>query len=197
MRQGGSVMAASVALLALMACGVPAGNQPDSGYATSFAGPWASEFASAFERAESDFEREVLVDGAITESELQETRERFRACLEALGYSEVEFQAGGGSEFHTPDDRGADVIDDQTKTCSEESGEAAIGSLHSWMRRNPENLDESAVMAGCLVRIGAVEPSYSADDYRSDFDDPSFPDVDSFDLTSFQLCNADPLGLLD
>jgi hypothetical protein len=41
------------------------------------------------------------------------------------------------------------------------------------MRRNPENLDEATIMAACLVRLGAVDPGYTAEQYRSDFESDS------------------------
>lgn len=166
-----------------------------SGPAPNFSGPWAADFASAFERAASDFEREVLADGTLTDQELSESRERFSDCLRSFGFSEISFGSGSDFEFMAADDSDPDVVNGQVEDCQASSGQGAIGALHEWVHRNPDNLDENTIMAACLVGAGAVDPSYDAQRYAADMADPDFPNVESFDLIPFQECHNDPLGL--
>ncbi len=204
--RGGLRIAAPVcALMILLAgCSAPAGpsGSPESvsstGDSPTFRGPWAAEFESAYRKAGSDFERSVLRDGEITDQELAETRDRFTDCLSAIGLSRVVFEPDGTFQFDAPEGVDPDTTNDRVKRCSTESGESSIGALHSWIRRNPQNQDEATIMAACLVRKKAVEPSYAAADYTEDAPTQDFPYLSGGPgSVAFQECTVDPLGLFE
>ncbi|KQT96277.1 hypothetical protein [Sanguibacter sp. Leaf3] len=163
----------------------------------TFSGPWAGEFTEAFTGASAEFVRTILSDGLITDQELSETRDRFSGCLTAFGITEITFDANGAFSFTAPDDAEQGSVEDHVSTCSAESGEDTVGALHSWVRRNPENLDEATILAACLVREGVVDPSFSAEDYtNADGDLPLLESVSAgLGQAAFMLCNNDPLGL--
>ncbi len=141
--------------------------------------------------------RDVLRDEQITDEELAETRERFIACFAGVGYEASEFQPDGAFSLTPPAGTSQDAVSDVHDRCSNESGESTVGALHSWLRRNPENLDESTIMAACLVRAAVVDQGYSAEQYKRDLESASGPlDPDGPDAPAFGLCNADPLDIL-
>ena len=163
-----------------------------------FAGPWASEFSAEYQHTDSDFVRSVLADETITDEELAQTREKFTHCLTEYGHSNIIFEADGSLQFDTSTADDPDSVDEQMDECSEVSGEGAIGALHSWIRRNPQNLDEDTIMADCLVHKGVVDESYSASEYAHDAPAADFPFRDEIaGVTAFQQCNADPLCLFE
>lgn len=206
---GRACVAAGALMLLLTGCTTspsePAGSTQtfdDAGGSTvsevpKFTGPWADAFTSAYQRSSSDFEREILKDGQITDLEFSEMRERFKECLAVHQISNVKFAEDGGFSFDEPDGASSQQIDDWVEQCSNESGESGIGALHSWIRRNPENLDENTIMAACLVRKGAVDPGYTAAAFAADLPDQSFPYKGASGQVAFQECNADPLGLFE
>jgi len=164
----------------------------------AFSGPWAAEFTSEYQEAESDFVRAVLEDELITDQELSEMRDKFTECLSAYALTDVVFDDDGSFSLNEPDGADFDTVTDQVHGCSVESGEVEIGALHSWIRRNPDNQDENTIMAACLVRKGVVDPSYSADEYAEDYADDDFPYTDPTAGEEADLeCNADPLGLYE
>lgn len=192
------VLGAGIALLVLSGCATTGDAQVREGASAretpAFEGPWASDFESAYSRAVSTFERSALADGSITDSELAEARERFSTCLKSFGIVDVVFQPDGAFEFTASEGSDPDRVNEQVGDCSEESGEATIGALHAWIRRNPEKLDDDTIIAACMVRKGAVDPSYGADDFARDEPELSFPYLKGFGDDTFQQCNADPLG---
>lgn len=165
-----------------------------SGEVPEFDGPWAADFATLYASASSDFERDALRDGQITDQEVAEARSRFGDCLAGFGITGTSFEPNGAFRFDTPEGRDADAVNELVQTCSHDSGEAGIGALHSWIRRNPENLDDDTIIAACLVRKGAVDPSYSGQDFAADEEDLSIPYLTGFGEATFVECNADPLG---
>ena len=169
-----------------------------SSEAPPFSGPWAAEFTSEYQEAESDFVRAVLEDEVITDQELSEMRDRFAECLSAYAITDVVLDDDGSVSLTYPDGADSDTVNDQVLGCSKESGELQIGALHSWIRRNPDNQDENTIMAACLVRKGVVDSSYGADEYAEDYADDDFPYTDpTAGETALLDCNADPLGLYE
>ncbi|GAB2985440.1 hypothetical protein [Frigoribacterium salinisoli] len=200
-----AVVAAACSVLLLTGCSsiddqdiLTDDGRTSSSDAPLFSGPWAAEFTSAYQEAESDFVRAVLEDELITDQELSEMRDKFTECLSAYALTDVVFDDDGSFSLNEPDDADFDTVNDQVHGCSVESGELEIGALHSWIRRNPDNQDENTIMAACLVRKGVVEPSYSADQYAEDYADDDFPYTDPTAGEEADLeCNADPLGLYE
>lgn len=170
------------------------GSDPSSS-APDFGGPWAAEFADMYARATTDFERAALADELISDPEHAEMRSRFTECLSSFGGTEISFSPDGAFSVTMPDGADEEKFNDDVSECSDVAGESTIGALHSWISRNPANLDESTIMAACLVRSGAVDASYSAREYSEDLETDTLPvDVMS---PEFGRCNADPLGLFE
>lgn len=206
-RQRGALRGAAltaVLLLATEACGTPVdGTASSSTYSgdetPSFSGPWAGAFTEAFAGTSAAFVRAILVDESVTDQELSETRDRFSECLTSFGITDITFDADGGFSFNSPEGSERSAVEEDVSTCSAESGEDTVGALHSWVRRNPDNLDENTILAACLVRQEVVDPSFSAEDYAAA--DGNLPFLDSVSAgagnAAFLICNSDPLGLFE
>ncbi len=194
--------AVGLAVVCALMVSCTAGGPAQSGAAREsdgpvFSGPYAAEFASAYADASSEFVRDVLRDEQITDAELAETRERFIACFAGVGYEATDFQPDGAFSLTPPPGASQSAVSDVHDRCSDQSGESSVGALHAWLRRNPENLDGSTIMAACLVRAGAVDPGYTAEQYRRDWEADTGPmDPDGPGDAAFRLCNADPLDIL-
>lgn len=161
-----------------------------------FSGPWAGEFANVYRRTQTDFERAILEDGEISDQEIAEAKDKFRTCLSDYGFSNIVMGDDGSFSVTNPADLDAGAAEERVSTCSVESGEQTVLALHSWIRRNPDNLDENTIMAACLVNKGVVDVAYTAEDYARDVPTLRFPYLAGVDgATAFNECNADPLGL--
>lgn len=196
------MVAASSCVMALALCACSPEETPVTTSfegAPSFTGPWAAEFTDALTGSTDDFVRSVLADEVVTDQELSETRDRFSGCLSGFGVTDISFEADGGFSMRSPEGMSQDAVSERVDACSEESGESTVGALHSWVRRNPQNLDEDTILAACLVRKEVVDPSFSAEDYASA--DGDLPYLDSVSAgvgdAVFALCNNDPLGLFE
>lgn len=160
-----------------------------------FSGPWAEDFRSSYRRATSDFERKALADEMISDSEFAEMENRFTTCLEEHSISFSGFSPTGAFEFHFREGMNAATASATADSCAASSGNDTIGSLYFAMRRNPENLDESAIMAACLVGKRVVPRGYGARDYEKDAPEMTFPFSDpTAGQTALDDCGADPLG---
>ena len=204
-----SLPTAAACILALLLSGCsenPLNNEPSSspaetdgfhGEVPEFTGPWASSFTSMYEIAGSNFERQVLKDEQVTDQEYAEAIDRFTECLTAFGHTDIVFDEAGGFGMQSPDGLSGEESADQVEQCSNESGEAGVNAMYHWVRRNPENLDEHTIMAACLVRKQAVDPSYSASDFGQDDQTENFPYLDGHGRTDLIECQTDPLGLFE
>ncbi|GAA2447617.1 hypothetical protein [Agromyces soli] len=162
----------------------------------AFSGPWAGEFADAFRQSGSDFEREALRDGSISESEVAEAENLFGNCMKDRGLDFNGFKPGGGFDFGLggADPDQANAIADE---CSVSSGVNTVVSLYFAMQRNPQNQDEAEIIAACLVEERAVPAGYTASDYTRDAPEMAFPftDKDSGEQ-ALERCSKDPLGMV-
>ena len=161
----------------------------------AFSGPWASEFESAYAEATTSFEREILQDGVITEAEYAEMREGLQSCLFSQGFEEVEFSPRGGMSVVGPDSISGEEQLNRAQHCSETSGEATIGALYSWIRRNPEHLDDATIVVECLLRHAAVRADYSAVEYGIDMPNDAVPILPGVSASVLSECSEDPLGV--
>jgi len=162
-----------------------------------FEGPYAAEFEEHYASTTSDFVRQVLEDGRIVDAEYAEMTNVLTACLADQGITFNGFEPEGGfSTSIAPNggDTHAIVVE-----CTRASGEDSIGAIYSWMKTNPENLDNATIMAECLVRAAVVPQDYSADEFSQD-SAGRFADFETLspDLQEALVsCSSDPLGLLD
>jgi hypothetical protein len=170
---------------------------PSAGDVPAFEGPYAAQFADYYGRAPSDFVRNVLKDGQITDAEYAEMTSDFTSCLADQGITFDGFNADGSfSTSLAPNE--ADTHDIVTQ-CSSSSGADSIGALYSFIKTNPDNLDWATITKDCLIRKGVVPPDYSAEEFAQD-NTGRFADIGNLpeDLQKALVsCSSDPLGLLD
>ena len=194
-----TVLATTAVLTACAAAPHNEGQSPEptpafTGEVPHFDGPYADEFADFYTRATSDFVRDALKDGQITDAEYAEMTSRFTSCLADQGITFKGFAPDGGfSTSDAPHGGDTNSIVDQ---CSRASGEDSIGALRSWMSSNPKNLDAAPIIAECLVRKGVVPPDYSVDDFVQD-SAGRFADIENLppDLyDALVACSTDPFG---
>ena len=117
----------------------------------------------------SDFEREVLADGMISDQEFQASRELFKTCMEGRGYG-----IGLG-----PIDNATTTIElkDPTMTVDlmdKDSAECSTGTTYfieptfSIIRENPDNEDTVQLLIDCLIRNELVSEAFTKDDFAVD-----------------------------
>lgn len=125
-------------------------------------GPWAAEFAAAAERAKSDFVRDALADGEVTDAEFAEARSRFVSCMSDAGFSvaftvnQGNWSYGGSSaQAETQEFRAAD------RDCYDQwIGD--IWNLYTSPRTDPDNEGWDTLVARCLVDRGLVPAGFTA-----------------------------------
>jgi hypothetical protein len=163
----------------------------------AFTGPWAEDFASAFQQATSDFEQEALADEKISDQEFAEMENRFSQCLTDHRLTFSGFEPGGSFEFGFAGGMKSDEANRISDDCSASSGLNTIGSVYFQIQRNPQNLDWNTIVAACLVKKKVVPEGYSASDYSRATAATSspFPRGSASD-SAHNSCSADPLGLL-
>lgn len=197
-----AVTAIVVLATALSGCAAQEAEQPESAKDTpSFSGPWASVFAHEYEATTSDFARQVLADGKITEAERAAVIERFSDCLTQNGLTLKEYRVDGSFQIDI-NDRAEE--DDPSKAkmpgCRDTSGINTIDLLYQDMRKNPENRNKSEIMVECLLKAEAVSEGYTVADF--DREDPSGkvtllrPELKETAKDPVLLCEKDPLGIL-
>lgn len=203
---GGATVAAGLAFLtsatlALTGCTATAFTSPAASAtptAPRIEGPWAAEFTAEWQAATTDVERRILEDGVVTDQEYSEMTERFRACLADAGIEFGGFEPDGSYETTSTPGADQDAAHETVNDCSRTSGEDSVGLLYSWVNRNPEHLDDNAIVVQCLQDSGVVDRGYTAAEYSQDIELESYPfivDVRT-GLAAVEVCESDPLGLL-
>lgn len=135
-------------------------------------GPWAANVKAAQSEATTDFERQALADGVVSEQEYAEAAQRLIECAKARGVTVVQTQRSGrpsgwsGAGSPTFDQ----VFDDCTK-----GNTAVLEPIYFGMRDNPLNEDPMAKDVACLKRAGLVPESYTVSDFQRDLDPQKLP----------------------
>lgn len=190
LRRAVAAIGALVVACSIAGCSPAAGDRADgaaSGSATApptpFSGPWADLLTSTYGIATRE-EREALEDGVIDELEYGYFRDRIVECLDGLGV-EASFAADSTLEYTN----GSGVPEDDINACMSEGGIQVL-TMKDAIDRNPENLDEAAIMVDCLSRAGIVGPDYTARDYEDGVDLVTMGEDERF-----IACTEDPLDL--
>ncbi len=193
-----SMAAACVALslASLTACS-PGGSTPDASIAEGdvprFTGTYADEYRETWLSADIDFVRDVIRDEEITEQEWAEVVKRFDDCLDEHDIELVEYEEDGAYGV----ERGAGLSDervqDAMKECEGESGETVLGRLWHSQRQNPSNRDPNELIYDCLIRLGALDPSYSLENYLRDNPEFAFPFLTDEGPDLYATCSSAPL----
>jgi hypothetical protein len=148
--------------------------------------PYAAEFKAAEAAATSDFEREVLRDGKITQQEFDEASQRFIDCASQRGVTVTQLSEGGrfsGWSVTGPNK-------DEVFASCQIGTVTLIEPLYNDILRNPKHLDINELESACLRRAGLAPPSYTAADYRRDAEASTFPF--SMEDPAFDRCMRDP-----
>jgi hypothetical protein len=192
-----AAVTAAAVLVALVGCAdpQPAGTSRPDAADLELSGPWADVFAEALDESESAVEREILADGVVTSTELEQAHDGVRRCLADSGLA-VDYSPDGGFELTDLDGDAPDMPferSDAALQACETRFDSWVTFLFEQVRRNPERLDEGTIQVRCLADAGLVDPSYGRDDWEADDESGTFP----FDTQSeaAQSCLRDPLGL--
>ena len=157
-----------------------------------FTGPYAAELAERYAKSRSDFEREALADGTITDAEQAEMIERLRTCLASNGFELQKYTKAGAEEIKILDDsRDPDESHEAVEACHWSSGANTVGLIYGQMLINPQNIDLVPKIIACLKKHHLVGAGFSKGDYYRGI--PRFPDDKR--NGQVQQCNDDPLNL--
>lgn len=190
----GAVCVAVVLALGASGCS-DAGGGSASPTPSISAGPWATDFASAFDDSESGYERGVLADGRITTQELEDAHAKIDTCLRDSELTISYFADGGfevGSTVGKSPSNDIGRTNEILEACEAEFDQS-ITFLFQETRRNPGKLDEAKITVPCLRKAGLVGPDYTEEQWRKDQDADAYP-FDSMGEQAKQ-CALDPLGL--
>lgn len=158
-----------------------------------FSGPWAAEFERAYERTTADFAKKVLATGTITDKDMAEAQQSVRQCMEDEGFTDITFNSNGSSSATLPDDLTQLESDAIRGKCLAQVGYDTLEEVYYPMRINPDNVDFPTLVVDCLKKKGAVEQSYTVQDY--DLLLQSSEDFPSDIKDTVMECNLDPLEL--
>lgn len=161
-----------------------------------FSGPYATEFAYNSSIAPTEEVRQILSDSEITEAEFSTVLTAFKRCASDLGYEIRDYKFDGSYGVDFKDGEDTALVNSRINDCSKSTGEAQVGSLYSWINRNPERLNESEIVAECLVKSGAVDNGFTAADYDSSVMNNDVPFLDpATGGDTLEKCQVDPLGI--
>jgi hypothetical protein len=156
-----------------------------SGEVPAFTGPWAAAFTQAYKSTSDGLSHRILSKGAITDADYAEVSSVFVKCMKDKGVTAtVDGPAGEASTSDTPN------VMEAMNVCDAIFG--VVAGLHGQIVRNPQNLDENLIVAACLVRVGLVPASYTANSYAEELKTQKF----SYDIDSpkFSGCTRSPLA---
>jgi len=138
---------AAVCIVLAGACGTEATEHSDDD--GQFSGPWAEEFESAYNSTDSEFAKEVLADGQITDAEIAEVENAVISCMEEKGYTDVAIKPDGGATYAMDENGDVDKGDSGMRACEESAGFFAL-SLYYDIRVNPNNEEWDPLVVQCL-----------------------------------------------
>lgn len=130
----------------------------------AFSGPYAAQLKESYENASSDFVRNVLADGVVSDSEFSELQNRLLTCWRDHGYKQGRVEADGKLSVEDRTDISEEEEAKIFSQCSEQAGVPEIEGLYWSMRNNPDNLDWPSAERDCLVRAGLLEAGTSVDE---------------------------------
>ena len=154
-----------------------------------FTGPFADQYEEAWLKSKTDAVRTILSDELITDQEWSQVRNELFTCAKDHGIT-ISNYVDGAYEAKTGDMDG-ELANRTLGECEVSSGEAWIGWLYRSQTSNPTNIPETQLLTDCLVRNGAVPPSYTEKQYFEDVWDFSFPWVDEGGYDTFERCSED------
>lgn len=199
-RKSASLVAIAFAFAAgLASCSLPnptpdpaATGSNSQGSVPIFDGPWAAEFAEAYQSTTDPLVHTILAKESITDQDYATAAGIFVKCMANKGFTvEIEGPAGEMSIPNALTDDAFERANAASESCN--SGWSVLCALRGQILRNPEHLDENEIVSACLVRSRIAPTSYTAKDYARDVEAWNFPYSTS--SMEFHNCVGDPLGL--
>lgn len=191
-------MGLTVSATVLVSCSSPTAIQTSVAIPSvgQFVGPYADAFASHYRDATSEFAKEALGDGEISEAEFTESLSRFKRCLSDSGITMTVFNFDGSYSTKSDPSVSSDEGHAIATRCSRSSDEDLIVSLYTWVRQNPRNEDENKLVAACLASEGVVPSTFTGEHYSEALETGDLPfGDDPRAQTVLASCRMDPLGL--
>ncbi|NEG54716.1 hypothetical protein [Bifidobacterium platyrrhinorum] len=180
----------SASLLAMCAACGPSSNADGSAATAAvngkpaFSGPYAAEFKQEYEKAPNDLVRNILKDGTITQSEVQEVYDAYNKCLEPYGlqatWSVEQGESVGRFRGSMSDDEQLKIMDQ----CHAETGAGNISSLYATMHDNPDHIDQVALereVYQCYVKYDLLPSPISENEYMSTLSTVGITDKSRFE----------------
>jgi hypothetical protein len=195
MRSAPRIGIAALVAISLAGCAGPA-NQPTQVQAGSeiaepaFSGPFADEYTEAWRSVDSEVVRAVIKDELITDQEWSQVLASLTTCLADKGITIDAYNDDGSYEADVAN-KGGESLNQIMGGCEDESGEAWIGYIYRAQTVNPDNVPEPELITGCLIRNGAVPPSYTVEKYLENAPGFEFPFLNEHGYETFEKCNAD------
>lgn len=184
-------------LFFLAGCAQQAPVSGSAGERPEFTGPYAVEFGQAYDRTGDPFVRSVIADSDISDQEITEAQGKYVTCMSDGGLYEIELKPLGeiGASYSFPPSMGPERAGQVSQECSKGTGYLDISMLYASMHSNPQNEDFPELIAECLVRHGAVPEGYTAEDYRRDYMQGSYPFTDPAQGQAIlEQCEVKPLA---
>ena len=151
-------------------------------------GPWADEFEQAIRDAQTQFEKDILADGRITDAEFSEATAKYLDCMESAGVPVEIVGSGAAMTFQTTDNAGFDAHDPTCQTGTIQ----LLSPLYVGINQNPNNDDIMQLVADCLVEAGVAPKSYDASALEREISENSGVPVANPEVLS--ACANDPGG---
>ncbi|GIF10103.1 hypothetical protein [Actinoplanes teichomyceticus] len=150
--------------------------------------PYAAEVRQAQQQAKTDFERQVLADGAVTKAEFDEAVQRYVKCAKDRGVEIEPIAVGGYYNYRT-------VKSDESEAVSTECGTGTtrlIEPLYVDRLMNPEKKDMDELTLACLRKNGVVPDGYTVEQFKKAAEQGFSGAPFDPDGAKFQACMANP-----
>ncbi len=159
-RRPGPWALTATTLVVLVGCttggGTPEATVPD--------GPYKAQVLRAQQDATSDFERQVLSDGAISAAEYDEAVARYVRCFADQGVTVTPSDIGGYYQYGVAKDE-AEKFRTLSESCAK-GNTLIIEDLYIQMLTNPSGGDIYDAVAACLVRKGLASESLTGSELK-------------------------------
>lgn len=166
------------------------GDENSSITSPAFEGPFASELRAAWVDADSQFVRDVLSDGLISDQEWAEVGARMESCFSENGVDFTGFNADG--TYGTYGDMGSeDEMNAILDGCESDSGMSWLQPIRRNMASNPDNVPFAEAMRECLKRNKLVPEGYTKEDFTKDYQSLGFGFMGTEKEDLFWACNSD------
>ncbi len=167
-----ALLAATTLAFPLMSACTPA-SEPQN--------PWCGEIESAIAELPADsFQRQALSDCKVTDDEFMQALNDYKTCMSDHGYP-VKFQFEGGRYLGREVDVPAASTEEysqeaakQFETQNEQCDDNYLTHVEFYyveMKSNPNNIDPTLEIIGCMQRRGIVDANYTPEQFNADLED--------------------------